>query len=175
MASGLSDRRISATAQGSIGPAMGKEIRGQLTASGHRFAIVVSRFHEAIAQRLLESAQTALRAHGLEDGALDVFWVPGAFELPTVARRLAAGGAYQAVICLGVILRGETPHFDHLAATVSHVLAGVGAQTGIPVTCGVITAETMAQAEARSEGSALNRGREAALAAIEMANLMREL
>jgi len=146
---------------------------GELSAQGLRFAIVVSRFNGAITQRLLEGAQDALRRHGAGD--VDVAWVPGSFEIPLAARRLAQSGRYQAIICLGAVIRGETPHFEYVANAVSQGVARVGLETGVPTIFGVITADTVEQALDRAGLKAGNKGYDAALAAIEMANLLRRL
>lgn len=138
---------------------------------GRRFAIVVSRFHEAITRRLAEGAREALRRHGVAAGDVSVTWVPGAFEIPQVAARLAAAGDIDALVCLGCVIRGETPHFDYVAGEAARGIAEVGRKSGVPATFGLITAENEAQAVARAGGAAGNRGEDAALAALEMVAL----
>jgi 6,7-dimethyl-8-ribityllumazine synthase len=140
-------------------------------ARGRRFAIVASRFHEEITTRLVDGARETLRRHAAAERDVVVVWVPGAFEIPQVARRLAEGGAFDALVCVGCVVRGETPHFEYVAGEAARGIAEVGRETGVPVTFGVITAETMAQARARAGGEAGNRGEEAALAALELVEL----
>lgn len=146
-----------------------------------RFAIVVSRFNDAITRRLLEGAQDILLRHGVAASRLTIVWVPGSFELPLAAQRLAQTQRYAAVICLGAVIRGETSHYDHVATAAARGVARAGLTTGVPVIFGVITAETMAQALARAGGTAgpdgrrSHRGRDAALAALEMASVMRQV
>ncbi len=142
--------------------------------SGKRFGVVVARFHEAISTRLLEGAVEALSRHGVREKDIQVVWVPGSFELPQVALALARSRRYHALICLGVVIRGETPHWEHVARTAAEGISHVGLSTGIPTAFGVITAENQEQAWARSGGK-VNRGEEAALAALEMAWLVRDL
>ena len=144
-------------------------------ARGRRFAIVASRFHEAITERLVAGASETLRRHGVAEGDLAVVWVPGAFEIPQAAARLAASGTADALVCLGCVIRGETPHFEYVAAEAARGIADVGRVWGIPAAFGVITAETEAQALARSGGAVGNRGEEAALAALEMVRLFATL
>ncbi|MDI3317559.1 MAG: 6,7-dimethyl-8-ribityllumazine synthase [Bacillota bacterium] len=148
---------------------------GSLTGDGLRLAAVVSRFNDLVTARLLAGAEAELRRHGLPEEALDVAWVPGAFELPLVARRLAGSGRYDAVIALGAVLRGQTPHFDFVAGGAAQGLLQASLSTGVPVLFGVITAETVEEALDRAGLRAGNRGAEAARAALEMANLMRTL
>ncbi len=136
--------------------------------------MVVARFHEAISTRLLEGAVEALSRHGVREKDIQVVWVPGSFELPQVALALARSRRYHALICLGVVIRGETPHWEHVARTAAEGISHVGLSTGIPTAFGVITAENQEQAWARSGGK-VNRGEEAALAALEMAWLVRDL
>ena len=161
--------------------------QGEVTASAGRFAIVVSRFNESVTSRLLDGALQTLAAHGVPDEQIDVAWVPGAFEIPTVAGRLAAGGRYAAVICLGAVIRGETTHDQHINRAVSIALAQLGASTGVPVLFGVLTCNTLEQAIARSGGQPSskgkdrpdsrlgNKGADCAEAALEMVNLMSKL
>lgn len=137
--------------------------------------IVLSRWNDFMGNRLLEGAKDALLRHGVDESRIDVALVPGSFELPLAAQSMAATGAYDAVICLGVIIRGATPHFDFVAAEAAKGIAQAGLRTGVPVTFGVVTSDTLEQAIERSGSKAGNKGVEAALAAIEMANLMKEL
>ena len=150
-------------------------IEGKASAAGRRIGIVVSRFNANITSRLLAGALEALRAHGADEEDLTVVHVPGAFELPLAAQRLAHKGNVQAVICLGAVIRGETPHFEYVAAQASEGIAAVARTCGLPVTFGVITADTMEQALARAGGGAGNKGYEAAVAALEMADLLERL
>ena len=136
---------------------------------------MVSRFNELVTRPLLGGAQDGLARHGVEPEGVDVAWVPGSFEIPLTARKLAESGRYQAVICLGAVIRGETPHFDHVANQASSGIARVALDTGVPVIFGVITADTLEQALERAGGKMGNKGYDAAVAAIEMANLMRGL
>jgi 6,7-dimethyl-8-ribityllumazine synthase len=146
--------------------------RGRPVREGRRIAIVVSRFHEHVTSRLLEGAIAGLRQHGVADDAVDVAWVPGAFEIPLVAQRFASTNAYDAVICLGAVVRGETAHFDLVAGEAARGIAGVARETGIPVIFEVLATETLAQAEARAGGDRGNRGWDAAGSALEMADLL---
>src|SRR5581483_7815569 len=146
-----------------------------LRARGRRIAIVASRFHEAITARLVAGARRALEAHGVRPADVLVVWVPGAFELPQVAARLAAAGDVDALVCLGCVIRGETPHFDYVAGEAARGIAEVGRVSGVPTTFGVITAESRAQAEARAGGTVGNRGEEAAQAALELLALFASL
>lgn len=140
-----------------------------------RIAIVVSRFNETIGRRLLDGATDCLRRHGVRDAAISVAWVPGAFELPVAAKRFAISGDVDAVVCLGTVIRGETPHFDYVAGSAATGILDSGLDTGVPVAFGVLTTDTTDQAEARAGGKMGNKGFEAALAAIEMANLFAAL
>jgi 6,7-dimethyl-8-ribityllumazine synthase len=145
---------------------------GRLLAGDYKFGIVVSRFNEFISKNLLSGALDSLKRHEAADDNIDIAWVPGSFEIPLVAQKLAASGKYDAVICLGAVIRGNTPHFDYVAAEVSKGVARVGLETGVPVTFGIITADTLEQAVDRAGAKAGNKGWQAALTAIEMANLM---
>jgi 6,7-dimethyl-8-ribityllumazine synthase len=136
-------------------------------------AIVVSRFNDLITRQLLAGAQDGLRRHDVGAERVDVAWVPGSFEIPLVARKLAESGRYQAVVCLGAVIRGETPHFEYVAGQVSSGIARVGLETGVPVIFGVITADSLEEALERAGGKMGNKGYDAAVSAIEMANLMR--
>lgn len=148
-----------------------RTIEGKLVAEGLKFAIVISRFNELLSTRLLEGALDCLTRHGTPDDAVTVAWTPGAFEIPLVAKKLAARGDVDAVICLGVVIRGGTPHFDYIASEVSKGIAKVSLDEGLPVIFGVITADTIDQAIERAGTKVGNKGWQAALAAIEMANL----
>jgi len=148
---------------------------GHLVGTGLKMAIVVARFNELLSSRLLSGAQDALVRHGLAADDIDVAWVPGAFEIPMVAGKLAASARYDAVIALGVVIRGGTPHFEYVSAEVSKGVAKVSMDTGVPVMFGVITADTIDQAVERAGTKMGNKGWEAAEAAIEMANLHKSL
>ncbi len=148
---------------------------GGLIGSGLKVGIVVSRFNELLSQRLLSGAADALTRHGVDDAAIDVAWVPGAFEIPMLAKNLAASGRYDAVIALGVIIRGATPHFEYVAAEVSKGVAKAGLDSGVPVMFGVVTADSIEQAVERAGTKQGNKGWDAAVAAIETANLLRTL
>lgn len=150
-------------------------IDGAGTAAGLRFAIVRSRFNDAVTKRLLVGALEALQKGGAKEQSIDVVFVPGAFEIPVVAARLAATRRYDALICLGAVIRGETPHFEYISAAVSRGVARVAYEYGVPVIFGVLTTDSEEQADARSGLGGVNRGFEAGLAAIEMANLMKRL
>jgi len=149
--------------------------QGHLDARGLRFAIVGSRWNGAMADRLVEAALDCLRRHGADPGDLAVVRVPGAWEVPVAARRMAGSGRVDALVCTGVIIRGATPHFDLLAAEVTRSLGAVQRDTGIPLGYGIVTADTVEQALERSGSKAGNKGWEAAMAALEMADLLRRL
>jgi 6,7-dimethyl-8-ribityllumazine synthase len=148
---------------------------GKLLAQGLRFGIIVSRFNDFICDRLLGGALDALRRSGAEDAAIDIFKVPGAFEIPLLAKKVASTSRYDAVICLGAVIRGATPHFDYVANEVSKGVASVSLDTGVPVTFGVLTTDTLEQAIERAGSKAGNKGWDAAVSAIEMANLIRQI
>lgn len=154
---------------------MGRVYEGELVGRGLRFAAVVSRFNEFISSRLLGGAKDAMARHGVGEEKLDVAWVPGSFEIPLIAKKLAQSGEYAAVICLGAVIRGSTPHFDYVAAEVSKGVAAVSLETGVPVIFGVITADNLEQAIERAGTKSGNKGFDAAVAAIEMANLVAAL
>jgi 6,7-dimethyl-8-ribityllumazine synthase len=154
---------------------MGKVFEGQLSATGLRFAIVVSRFNSFITDRLLTGAQDALHRTGAADEMVDVVKVPGSWEVPLVAGELARQHRYDAVICLSCVIRGETPHFDYVAAEAAKGVAHASAETGVPVAFGVLTTNTLEQAIDRAGTKSGNKGFDAAMTAIEMANLMRTL
>jgi 6,7-dimethyl-8-ribityllumazine synthase len=150
-------------------------IEGKLVAKGGRFAIVVSRFNHFITEHLLSGAEDALQRHGVAAEQITVVWTPGAFEIPLVAQKMAQSGKYQAVICLGAVIRGATPHFDYVAAEVSKGIAAVGLATGVPVVFGVLTTDNIEQAIERAGTKAGNKGWEAAVTALEMTDLLGQL
>ena len=151
---------------------MPKELHGQLRVDGQKFALVVSRFNEFITSKLLSGAIDALVRHGCADKDISVAYVPGAFELPFAAQKLAESGAYDAVVCIGCVIRGQTPHFEYVASEAAKGIAQVGLSTGVPVTFGVITSDTLEQAVERAGSKAGNKGVDAALSAIELVNLL---
>ena len=148
-----------------------KVIEGQLNAESKRFALVVSRFNEFISKRLLEGALDCLKRHGAKEEDLVTIWVPGSFELPYLASLLAKNKKYDSIICLGAVIRGDTPHFDYIATQVSRSIGQISLATGIPVIFGVITADSIEQAIERAGTKRGNRGWSAALSAIEMVSL----
>ena len=154
---------------------MGKVFAGNLVGTGLRFGIVSSRWNEFMGSKLLDGARDALMRHGVQEDEIDVALVPGSFELPLAAKKMAQRGRYDAVICIGVVIRGATPHFDYVAGEAAKGIAQATLQSEVPVTFGVITSDTIEQAIERSGSKAGNKGAEAAMAAIEMANLMRVL
>ena len=147
-------------------------IEGDLAATGRAFGVVASRFNELIVRPLLDGALDAIRRHGGDLGAVDVVWVPGSYEIPLAAKRLALSGRYDAVVCLGAVIRGATPHFDYVAGSVASGVSTVTLEANLPVVFGVITTDTIEQAIERAGTKAGNKGFEAAVAAIEMASLM---
>lgn len=144
---------------------------GHLLGEGLSFGIVVSRFNSFVTEKLLAGAQNALKRHGVDLDEVDIFWTPGAFEIPGIAKRLAESGRYDAVICLGAVIRGATPHFDYVAAESAKGIANISSNTNIPVIYGVITTDTIEQALERAGIKAGNKGAEAAMAGIETVNL----
>jgi 6,7-dimethyl-8-ribityllumazine synthase len=154
---------------------MGNTFQGELQGSGLRIGIAVSRFNETVTARILAGAREALAQHGVRDEDVDVAWVPGAFELPLAAKKLAESRRYDAVVCLGAVVRGETSHFDFVAGEAARGIQQVGLETGLPVAFGVITAETMEQALDRAGGKVRNQGYDAVVTAIQMATLLRAL
>ncbi|RZN45759.1 6,7-dimethyl-8-ribityllumazine synthase [archaeon] len=150
-------------------------IEGTLSARGIKVALLVSRFNEMFTRKLQEGAVDCLLRHEASENDIDVIMVPGAYELPAVASRIAHGGTYDAIVCLGAVIRGDTPHFDYVSAEVSKGIANVALATGIPVIFGVLTTDTVEQAIERSGTKAGNKGFDAALSAIEMANLYKRL
>ena len=145
---------------------------GDLTAAGRSFGIVASRFNDFIVRPLLDGALDAIKRHGGDLGAVDVVWVPGSYEVPLVAKRLALTGRYHAVVCLGAVIRGATAHFDYVAGGVSSGISAVALETNLPIVFGVITTDTIEQAIERAGTKAGNKGFEAAVSAIEMVSLM---
>ena len=154
---------------------MPREVQGNLAVDGQRFAVVVSRFNDFITTKLKAGAIDALVRHGCLDDHITCVTFPGAFELPMVAKRLAESGSYDAVICVGCVIRGQTPHFEYVAGEAAKGIAQVGLTTGIPVTFGVITADTLEQAIERAGSKAGNKGADAALSAIELVHLLSQL
>ena len=154
---------------------MARTIQGKLDATGGRFALVVSRFNSFISDRLLAGAMDALERHGASSEDITVIWVPGSFEIPAAAQKAARSGKHDAVICLGALLRGETPHFDHISATVTKEIGTLAMQASVPVIYGVLTCNTLEQAIDRAGLKTGNKGFDAALAAIEMRQVMKQL
>ncbi len=154
---------------------MYKKFEGKIIAGDYRFGLVVSRFNEFISSKLLSGALDALKRHDVSDSNVAVAWVPGAMEIPLIARKMAGSGRYDAVICLGAVIRGATPHFDYVAAEVSKGVAKVALDTETPVIFGVITTDTLEQAIERAGTKAGNKGWEAAMSALEMADLTRQI
>lgn len=152
---------------------MVKTYEGKLIAGGLKLAIVAGRFNEFISSKLLGGAIDAIVRHGGNEADIEAAWVPGAFEIPLVAQKMAASGKFDAVICVGAVIRGSTPHFDYVAAEVSKGIAKVSLDTGIPVIFGVLTTDTIEQAIERAGTKAGNKGYDAAVTAIEMANLLK--
>jgi 6,7-dimethyl-8-ribityllumazine synthase len=152
-----------------------KTFEGKLDAKGLKFGIVIARFNEFISGKLLSGCIDGLIRHGADDKDLDVIWSPGAFEIPLLAKKMASSKRYDAVVCLGAVIRGATPHFDYVAGEVSKGVALAGLETGIPVIFGVLTTDNIEQAIERAGTKSGNKGFDAALAAIEMANLMKEI
>ena len=154
---------------------MSKPIEGKLVGKGLKFGLVVSRFNDFITKKLLEGAEDALLRHEVGQDDIDVAWVPGSFEIPMVAKKLAQTKRYDAVICLGAVIRGGTPHFEYVATEVTKGIAAVGLETGLPVIYGIVTAETLEQAIERAGTKEGNMGFKAASSAIEMANLLKTI
>ncbi len=152
-----------------------KKIEGQLNGQGLKFAIVASRFNEFIVSPLIEGARDAFVRHGVNDNDLTLVRVPGSFEIPLMAQKMAASGNYDAVVCLGAVIRGATPHFDYIAAEVSKGVAAAGLENGIPVIFGILTTDNIEQAIERAGTKSGNKGAAAAVDAIEMANVCRQL
>jgi 6,7-dimethyl-8-ribityllumazine synthase len=152
-----------------------KIIQGDLQAKGLKFGIVVSRFNDFITAKLLDGAVDALLRHGAKDEEIDVVKVPGAFEIPLAAKKLAEKGTYNALICLGTVIRGATPHFDYVAAEVSKGVAAASMETGVPIAFGVLTTDSIEQAVERAGTKSGNKGFDAAMSAIEMAQVIKKL
>jgi 6,7-dimethyl-8-ribityllumazine synthase len=154
---------------------MSKQYEGMLLGKGLKFGVVVSRFNDFFSRKLLEGAEDALLRHGVSAEDIEVAWTPGSFEIPLIAQTMAQSKKYDAVICLGAVIRGSTPHFDYIAAEVTKGIAHANLNTGVPVIFGVITTDTLEQAVERSGSKVGNKGKDAAVSAIEMANLMKSI
>jgi 6,7-dimethyl-8-ribityllumazine synthase len=154
---------------------MSQRFEGMLLGKGLKFGVAVSRFNEFLTKKLLEGAEDALLRHGVDEDDIEVAWAPGSFEIPLVAKKLAETGRFNAIICLGAVVRGGTPHFEYIAAEVTKGIARVGLDSGLPVIFGVLTADTLEQAIERTGTKMGNRGFDAAVEAIEMANLMKNI
>jgi 6,7-dimethyl-8-ribityllumazine synthase len=152
-----------------------KVVQGELQAKGLKFAVIVSRFNDFITGRLLDGAADALLRHGAKEEDIDVIKVPGAFEIPLAAKKAASKGTYHAIICLGTVIRGATPHFEYVASEVSKGIASVSLETGVPIAFGVITSDTIEQAVERAGTKSGNKGFDAAMTAIEMAQVLKKL
>ena len=152
-----------------------KVIQGELQAKGLKFAIIVSRFNDFITGKLLEGAVDGLLRHGAKEEDVEVIKVPGAFEIPLTAKKVASKGSYNALICLGTVIRGATPHFDYVAAEVSKGVAAASMETGVPIAFGVLTTDTIEQAVERAGTKSGNKGFDAAMTAIEMAQVFKKL
>lgn len=152
-----------------------KIYNGNLISSEGKFGIVISRFNEFIGSKLLSGAIDALERHGVDESSIEIAWVPGAFEIPLVAKKMAKTGRYDSVICLGAVIRGSTPHFDIVANEVSKGIAHIGLETEVPIIFGVLTTDSIEQAVERAGTKAGNKGFEAAVTAIEMANLLKQI
>lgn len=152
-----------------------KTYEGKLVAKDLKFGVIVSRFNEFLSAKLLTGALDALKRHGAKDTEVEIAWTPGSFEIPLVARKMAGMKKHDALICLGVVLRGDTPHFDYICSEVAKGIAKVSLDSGIPVSFGIITADTLEQAVERAGSKSGNKGFQAATSAIEMANLLEEL
>jgi 6,7-dimethyl-8-ribityllumazine synthase len=152
-----------------------KQYEGKLVASCLRFGLVAARFNEFITNKLVGGSLDALRRHGASEDDLEIVWVPGAFEIPLVAQKMALSKRYDAVICLGAVIRGATPHFDYVSSEVSKGIANVGLQTGVPIIFGVLTTDNIEQAIERAGTKAGNKGFDAAVTAIELVNLLKQL
>lgn len=148
---------------------------GKLISQGLKFGIIVGRFNEFIVGKLLSGALDALKRHGVEEADIDITWVPGAFEIPLVAKKMAKSERYDGIICLGAVIRGATPHFDYVSSEVTKGIASVSLDTEIPVIFGILTTDTIEQAIERAGTKAGNKGYDAAVTAIEMANLLKEI
>jgi 6,7-dimethyl-8-ribityllumazine synthase len=154
---------------------MSKHYEGMLLGKGLKFGVVVSRFNEFFSRKLLDGAMDTLLRHDVNDDDIEVAWTPGAFEIPLIAQKMAQAKKYDAIICLGAVIRGSTPHFDHIAAEVTKGIANTSLNTGVPIIFGVITTDTLEQAIERSGSKIGNKGKDAAVNAIEMANLIKSI
>jgi len=154
---------------------MSKQYEGMLLGKGLKFGVVISRFNEFFSKKMLEGALDALLRHGVIEDDIEQAWTPGSFEIPLIAQKMAQTKKYDAIICLGAVIRGSTPHFDHISAEVTKGIAKVNLDTGVPVIYGVITTDTLEQAIERSGSKAGNKGFDAAVSAIEMANLVKSI
>ena len=154
---------------------MPRELKGDLNGQGLRVAVIVARFNEVVTRQLLTGAVDTLTRHGVNDDEISVAWVPGAFELPVVAKAMAKTGRYDSIICLGAVIRGETGHYEHVAGEAAKGIANVSVSTGVPVIFGVLTTDTLEQAINRAGGKSGNNGYHAGVGAVEMANLIRAL
>ena len=152
-----------------------KVYEGKLVAKGLKFGVIVARFNEFIGGKLLSGALDGLKRHGVEEEEVEIAWVPGAFEIPLVAKKMAKSGKYDAVICLGAVIRGATSHYEYVSGEVTKGIASVTLETGVPVIFGVLTTENIEQAIERAGTKAGNKGYDAAVTAIEMANLLKEI
>ena len=154
---------------------MGKCFKGMLLGEGLRFGLVISRFNEFITNKLLDGAQDALNRHGVKEDDIETAWVPGSFEIPLVAKKMAEIKRFDAVICLGVLVRGATPHFEYIAAEVTKGIAKISLEADLPVVYGIVTADTLEQAIERAGSKAGNKGFDAAVTAIETVNLIKSI
>lgn len=154
---------------------MEKVIKVNLIAKDKKFGVIVSRFNEFLSSKLVDGAVDTLKQHGVQENSIDIVWAPGSFEIPVIAQKIAKSKKYDAVICLGTIIRGDTPHFDYIASEVAKGISKVSLDTGVPCIFGVITADNLEQAIERTGTKQGNKGRDAALSAIEMANLLEKL
>jgi len=154
---------------------MARHYEGMLIGKGLKFAVIVSRFNELITNKLLEGAKDALLRHGVDENDIDTAWAPGCFEIPLIAKKLAQKGEYNALICLGAVIRGETPHFEYISSEVNRGIGKISLDIGLPVIQGIITADTLEQAIQRAGAKEGNRGFAAAVSAIEMANLVKTI
>jgi 6,7-dimethyl-8-ribityllumazine synthase len=154
---------------------MAKEYQGKLVGKGLKFGVVISRFNEVITKRLLNGAKDSFLRHDVDENDIDISWTPGCMEIPLVAKKMAETGSYNAIVCLGAVIRGGTPHFEYVASEVNRGISRVGLDTGVPVIQGIITADTLEQAVERAGAKEGNRGFAAATSAIEMANLLKNM
>lgn len=152
-----------------------KIYEGELISKGKKYGILVARFNEFIGSKLLSGAIDALKRHGVDDSEIEIAWVPGAFEIPLVSKKMAKSGKYDGVICLGAVIRGNTPHFDYVSSEVSKGIANVSLETGVPIIFGVLTTDTIEQAIERAGTKAGNKGFEAGVTAIELVNLLDQI